>query len=148
MRRGRKGRAPRPAIAAGRPRLRARAVGATRALLALATLGGCLTADPDRAAAATEGAAAPVRAPDPVRGLDIADRNCSICHAIAAGRRSAHPRAPAFPAIGAGYPMAALRAGLASGEVIGHTGMPQIELAPAQIDDLIAYLQAIAAPAR
>lgn len=81
---------------------------------------------------------------DPVRGLDIADRNCSLCHAIAPGRRGAHPRAPAFAELGARYPIDSLRAGLATGEVIGHTGMPQIQFAPAEIDDLVAYLRSIA----
>lgn len=89
-------------------------------------------------------AAAPVA--NPARGLDIADRNCSLCHAIAPSGHGAHPRAPAFAELGARYPMDSLRAGLTAGEVIGHSGMPQIELAPAQIDDLIAYLRSIAAP--
>lgn len=110
------------------------------ALLSLiAALGACAPSRADPALASP-------RAADPLRGLDIADRNCSLCHALSAGGRSRHPRAPTFAALGAGYPMDSLRAGLTSGEVIGHKGMPQIELAPAQIDDLIAYLRSVAAP--
>lgn len=108
------------------------------ALAILALLSACAPIDAGPAAAA-------VPLADPARGRDIADRNCSLCHAIMPGGRAAHPRAPAFADLGARYPMASLRAGLATGQVIGHTGMPQIELAPAQIDDLIAYLRSIAA---
>lgn len=80
---------------------------------------------------------------DPRRGLDVADRNCSLCHAIARDGTSPHPQAPAFRTLSARYPLDALTEALAEGIVVGHTGMPQIQLEPQKIRDLIAYLETI-----
>ena len=82
---------------------------------------------------------------DPIRGLDVADRNCSLCHAITSTGTSPHPKAPAFRTLGTHYPLEALSEALAEGIVVGHTGMPQIQLEPQKIDDLIAYLETIQA---
>jgi cytochrome c len=84
---------------------------------------------------------------DPTRGLDVADRNCSLCHAIAPTGDSPHPKAPAFRTLGSRYPLAALSEALAEGIVVGHAGMPQIQLEPQKIDDLIAYLETLQPPA-
>lgn len=83
---------------------------------------------------------------NPASGMDVADRNCSLCHAIARDGASPHPRAPAFRTLSSRYPLDALSEALAEGIVVGHTGMPQIQLEPQEIKDLIAYLETIQAP--
>jgi mono/diheme cytochrome c family protein len=108
----------------------------------LAALAGCQPAlDGREVAAMTESAGG-----DPARGLDVADRNCSLCHAIAAEGASPHPKAPAFRTLSSRYPLDALAEALAEGIVVGHSGMPQIQLEPQKIDDLIAYLETIQTP--
>lgn len=82
----------------------------------------------------------------PASGMDVADRNCSLCHAIARDGASPHPRAPAFRTLSSRYPLDALSEALAEGIVVGHTGMPQIQLEPKDIRDLIAYLETIQTP--
>lgn len=124
------------------------------ASLVCAGLAGCapqLTGSSSKPLWTTDAEASPVsvgpaRLTEAQRGLDIADRNCSLCHGITKAARSSHPRAPTFAKLGATYPVEALRAGLSTGSVIGHKGMPQIELAPGQIKDLIAYMATIASP--
>ena len=99
------------------------------------------TVDEQRIATVTEPAGG-----DPVRGLDVADRNCSLCHAIAREGASRHPQAPAFRTLSRRYPLDALAEALAEGIVVGHTGMPQIQLEPRAIRDLITYLETIQTP--
>jgi mono/diheme cytochrome c family protein len=84
---------------------------------------------------------------DLARGLDVADRNCSLCHAVTPKGESPHPRAPTFRSLSARYPLDALSEALAEGIVVGHKGMPQIQLEPQQIRDLIAYMESIQSPA-
>lgn len=89
---------------------------------------------------------------DPARGLDIADRNCSLCHQVTAQGASPHLKAPPFATLAQRYPLEALGEALAEGIVVGHRDMPQIMLEPQQIQDLLTYLQTIqqasAPPAR
>lgn len=113
-----------------------------KALVLLVALAACQsTAVPPPAVASPE-----AKRGDPARGLDVADRNCSLCHAIAATGASPHPEAPAFRTLGSRYPLEALSEALAEGIVVGHIGMPQIQLEPQKIDDLIAYLETIQTP--
>lgn len=75
------------------------------------------------------------------RGRDIADRNCSLCHAIGAAGDSRHPSAPPFNRlVGRGYRLDDLPSTLAAPSS-GHRGMPLIDLAPQELADLRAYLQ-------
>jgi mono/diheme cytochrome c family protein len=115
-------------------------------MLALAMLAACQAAGaaPSRSAAV---AATGAIAGDPVRGRDVADRNCSLCHAIAPGAASRHPQAPPFSTLGRRYPLEALAEALAEGIVVGHQGMPQIMLEPQPIHDLISYMESIQQPA-
>ena len=82
---------------------------------------------------------------DPISGRDVADRSCALCHAIARDGVSPDPRAPAFRTLSGRYPLDSLSEALAEGIVVGHTGMPQIQLEPVKIRDLIAYLETIQA---
>jgi cytochrome c len=105
----------------------------------LAALAACQPAANPQKVALTR---APTRG-NPVSGLEVADRNCSLCHAVVGGAASPHPRAPAFAALSTRYSLPALSDALSDGRVIGHTGMPQIELDPQKIKDLMAYLATI-----
>lgn len=80
---------------------------------------------------------------DATRGREVADRNCSLCHAIGPQGDSPHPKAPPFRTLPGRYPLESLGESLAEGIVVGHSGMPQIQLAPQQINDLIVYLKTL-----
>ncbi len=93
------------------------------------------------------GLAPPAFAQDPEAGREIATRLCSRCHAIASGEASPAANAPAFPTLGRRWPLGALREALAEGIVVGHSEppMPEFSFTPRRIDDLIAYLETVAA---
>lgn len=96
-------------------------------------------------AAAPPGATGAVAAPDPRRGLDIADRNCSLCHAIGADGDSRHPNAPRFRDLATrGYPLDYLGPALAGGIGAGHLGMPLMEFDEPTLADLRAYMATLA----
>lgn len=117
-------------------------MGLMKALVPLVALAACQPVAEPQLAASSPG----VERGDRIRGLDIADRNCSLCHAINATGASPHPDAPAFRTIGRRYPLDALSEALAEGMVVGHTGMPQVQLEPQEIRDLLAYLESIQTP--
>jgi cytochrome c len=79
--------------------------------------------------------------PSRARGHAIAERLCSACHAIGAVGASPNEEAPAFRRLGERYPPGVLAEAFAEGIVVGHPAMPQFELQPQEIDDLIAYLE-------
>jgi mono/diheme cytochrome c family protein len=102
-----------------------------------------------RAVAATAAvlllASAPANALDPAaqRGQTFALTNCASCHAIGQHDESPLAIAPPFRAFHLSYPVDYLAEALAEGIVTGHPTMPQFRLDPAQIDDLLAYLQTL-----
>lgn len=113
-------------------------------LLLFVALGACQpAAAPPPAVVATPAAVVG----NPARGLDIADRNCSLCHQVTATGASPHPQAPPFATLGQRYPVEALAEALAEGMVVGHKDMPQIKLEPQAVHDLLEYLQRIQVPA-
>ncbi|NBJ10723.1 c-type cytochrome [Microvirga arsenatis] len=77
------------------------------------------------------------------RGLTFAQTNCSQCHAIGHFGDSPIPEAPPFRTLHTLYPIEGLAEAFAEGITTGHPSMPQFELDPAQINDLLAYLQSI-----
>lgn len=108
-------------------------------------------------AASTAQAAAPEAVSDEldtpvgnaIHGQMLAGNLCSGCHALDAGATSPNPDAPNFHELELAYPPEYLAEGFAEGIVVGtdaHIGMPQFELAPNQIDDLIAYLETVLPP--
>jgi len=103
-------------------------------LAAAATLAVSLAAD--RAMAAE-------RMDDPKAGHQFAEQNCARCHAI--GRTGASPfkDAPPFRLFAQRWPLEDVEEALAEGIVTGHKDMPEFELTPEQIGDLIAYLRTL-----
>lgn len=80
---------------------------------------------------------------DVARGRAFAEKNCSGCHAV--GETGASPYAPAPPlrTIHMKYDVEGLAEAFAEGILVGHKGekqMPEFVLTPAEIDDLLAYL--------
>lgn len=86
---------------------------------------------------------------DALAGQSLAKNLCAACHALDAGKPSPNEAAPNFNTLTLTYPPEHLAEGFAEGIVVGtdaHIGMPQFELAPEQIDDLIAYLETVMPP--
>lgn len=77
------------------------------------------------------------------RGLTFAQTNCSQCHAIGRVGESPIPEAPPFRTLHTRYPIESLAEAFAEGITTGHPSMPQFQLDPAQINDLLAYLNSI-----
>lgn len=77
------------------------------------------------------------------RGRQIAEQNCSVCHAIGAQGESPAPEAPPFRTLSANYRVSNLEEALAEGISVGHPAMPQFQFEPDDVDALISYLQTI-----
>jgi cytochrome c len=77
------------------------------------------------------------------RGQTFAQTNCSQCHAVGRVGDSPIPEAPPFRTLHTRYPVEDLAEAFAEGITTGHPSMPQFQLDPAQINDLIAYLESI-----
>jgi cytochrome c len=77
------------------------------------------------------------------RGQTFAQTNCSQCHAIGRFGESPIPEAPPFRTLHTRYPVEDLAEAFAEGITTGHPSMPQFQLDPAQINDLLAYLTSI-----
>jgi cytochrome c len=77
------------------------------------------------------------------RGLTFAQTNCSQCHAIGRVGESPIPEAPPFRTLHTRYPVEDLAEAFAEGITTSHPTMPQFQLDPAQINDLLAYLNSI-----
>jgi len=76
-------------------------------------------------------------------GQRLAEINCASCHAIGAEGESRHPMAPPFRTLSRNYPVDSLGEALAEGILVGHRDMPEFQLEPVQIDDLLAYIQSV-----
>jgi mono/diheme cytochrome c family protein len=81
--------------------------------------------------------------PDPQRGKEFAQANCAQCHSIERTGSSPRYPAPPFRELHTRYPVEALEESLAEGIVTGHADMPEFQLSPDQIDDLIAFLKTL-----
>lgn len=81
--------------------------------------------------------------PDEQRGLTFVQTNCSMCHAIGKYGDSPLSVAPPFRTLHEFYPIEDLQEALAEGIVTGHPSMPQFQLEPDQINDVIAYLKTL-----
>lgn len=77
------------------------------------------------------------------RGRVFAQTNCAQCHAIGRFGDSPIPEAPPFRTLHLRYPVDDLAEAFAEGITTGHPTMPQFQLDPAQINDLIAYLRSV-----
>lgn len=91
------------------------------------------------------GAAAALSPPEQ-RGFVFVQTNCSKCHAVGRFGDSPLAIAPPFRTLHENYPVEDLAEALVEGIVVGHPSMPQFELDPAQVDDVIAYLKSLERP--
>lgn len=82
-------------------------------------------------------------AQDVAGGAKLAGRYCARCHAVGGTGASLHPSAPPFRAIAAKGHVDDLQEALAEGITVGHPGMPEFELQPEQIINLLAYLKTL-----
>lgn len=107
------------------------------ATLAVLTLGGCA------------GEAVPRNGTEPLimgsadRGAVLVRQNCSGCHSVERSGDSPMAAAPPFRTMGVLYPVRDLQEAFAEGLVTAHPAMPAFELEPAEIADLIAYLESV-----
>jgi mono/diheme cytochrome c family protein len=79
----------------------------------------------------------------PGRGRTFVQANCAGCHAIGLSGRSRLARAPAFRDLHLRYPVENLAEAFAEGIATGHPAMPEFQLAPGRVADLIAYLKTL-----
>jgi cytochrome c len=77
------------------------------------------------------------------RGEVFLRTNCGQCHAIGRVGESPLPIAPPFRTLHERYPVEDLAEALAEGIITGHPTMPEFQLDPAQINDVMAYLKTL-----
>jgi mono/diheme cytochrome c family protein len=77
------------------------------------------------------------------RGLTFVQTHCAGCHAIGRAGDSPLAIAPPFRTLHTRYPVENLAEAFAEGITTGHPSMPEFVLDPAQINDVIAYLQTL-----
>lgn len=81
--------------------------------------------------------------PDQQRGKTFALNNCARCHAIDRVNQSPLKIAPPFRTLHKRYPIETLAKSLAEGIQTGHPTMPEFQLDPDQIRDLLSYLRTL-----
>lgn len=81
--------------------------------------------------------------PDEQRGFTFVSTNCALCHAVGKFGESPLAIAPPFRTLHEFYPVDDLQEALAEGIVTGHPSMPQFQLEPDQIEDVLAYLKTL-----
>src|SRR3954464_119434 len=88
---------------------------------------------------------APALAASPAeqRGKNFALNNCARCHSIDKVTQSPLKIAPPFRTLHLRYPIETLAEALAEGITTGHPTMPQFQLDPGQIHDLLSYLKTL-----
>jgi cytochrome c len=88
---------------------------------------------------------APALAASPAeqRGKTFALTNCARCHAIDRASQSPLKIAPPFRNLHKRYPIESLAESLAEGIQTGHPTMPEFQLDPDQINDLLSYLKSL-----
>lgn len=77
------------------------------------------------------------------RGKTFALNNCARCHSIDRVTQSPLKIAPPFRTLHLRYPIETLGEALAEGISTGHPTMPQFQLDPDQINDLLSYLKSL-----
>jgi len=79
------------------------------------------------------------------RGQAFAERHCATCHAIGPTDASTDSNAVPLRDLSKRYKLEYLEEAFAEGIVVGHEGahMPEFQLEPHQIDDLIAFLKTL-----
>lgn len=77
------------------------------------------------------------------RGLVFVRTNCARCHSIDKVSESPLRVAPPFRTLHERYPIESLQESLAEGIVTGHPSMPEFQLDPGQVNDVITYLKSL-----
>jgi len=77
------------------------------------------------------------------RGKTFALNNCARCHSIDKVTPSPLKIAPPFRTLHTRYPIESIAEALAEGIQTGHPTMPEFQLDPDQIHDLLAYLKTL-----
>jgi cytochrome c len=87
----------------------------------------------------------PVLAASPAeqRGRTYARSHCARCHAIDRTGQSPFQPAPPFRTLHQHYAIETLGEALAEGIVTGHPAMPEFQLSPDEIHDLLSYLKTL-----
>ena len=88
-------------------------------------------------------ASALAASPAAQRGKTFALTNCARCHSIDRATPSPLKIAPPFRTLHKRYPIEALAEALAEGIVTGHPTMPEFQLEPDQIHDLLSFLKTL-----
>ncbi len=81
--------------------------------------------------------------PSEERGKTFALNNCARCHSIDRVSQSPLKIAPPFRTLHKRYPVETLAEALAEGIQTGHPTMPEFQLDPGQIHDLLSYLKSL-----
>jgi mono/diheme cytochrome c family protein len=81
--------------------------------------------------------------PSEQRGFVFVNTNCARCHAVDKVSPSPLKVAPPFRKLHERYPVESLQESLAEGIVTGHPTMPEFQLDPGQVDDVIGYLKSL-----
>jgi cytochrome c len=81
--------------------------------------------------------------PDEQRGQTFALNNCARCHSVDKVTPSPLKIAPPFRTLHKRYPIETIAEALAEGIQTGHPTMPEFQLDPDQIHDLLAYLKTL-----
>lgn len=77
------------------------------------------------------------------RGKTFALNNCARCHSVDKVTASPLKIAPPFRVLHKRYPIESIGEALAEGITTGHPTMPEFQLDPDQIGDLLAYLKTL-----
>ena len=77
------------------------------------------------------------------RGKTFALTNCARCHSVDRVTQSPLKIAPPFRTLHLRYPVETLGEALAEGIVTGHPTMPEFQLDPDQIHDLLSYMKTL-----
>jgi mono/diheme cytochrome c family protein len=81
--------------------------------------------------------------PSEQRGQFFARTNCARCHSIDKATPSPLKVAPPFRVLHTRYPIEELAEALAEGIMTGHSAMPEFQLEPDQINDLLSYMRTL-----
>jgi mono/diheme cytochrome c family protein len=77
-------------------------------------------------------------------GMELAEENCSRCHAIGATGDSPLPEAPPFREIAQRYPAESLAESFAEGITTGHDEMPEFVFSTEDVGLLVEYFASLA----
>lgn len=97
------------------------------------------TSPPGASAANASGPETEAWEADPTIGRQIASDLCGRCHALEGEGPRPHPAAPPFPVLARRLSAEALLPRLEEGIRAVHPDMPEIRLAPAEIDSFLAF---------